>query len=96
METESKEQNTHQQRQPFPKIAAETYSQIQMPSCQCKNTINNSQDNISPPEARYSTIADPEHSNTAEAHEKDLKTTRKMTEVLEVGMNKLLEKSKNM
>lgn len=38
-----------------------------MPRDQCKNTINNRQDNMSPPEYSYHTTAGQEYSNTAEA-----------------------------
>ena len=49
-------------------------SQTQMPRCQHKNTINNSQDNMSPLEPSNPTTAGPEYSNIAEAQDKDFKT----------------------
>ena len=41
-----------------------------MPRCQCKNAINNIQDNMSTPELSKPTIADPEYSSIAEVQEK--------------------------
>ena len=65
--------------------------QIQMPKHKCKNTINDSQDNMSPAEPNNPTTASPEYSNTAETQDKDLKThLMKMTEVLKEEVNKSL------
>lgn len=41
---------------------------------QCKNTMENSQGNMAPPEPSYSIIARPKYSNAAEAQKKTLKT----------------------
>ena len=46
-----------------------------MPRVHHKNTIHNTQCNISPLEHSYSTTEGPEISNIVEAQEKDLKTT---------------------
>ena len=57
-----------------------------MPRGQYENTINNSQDNMAPPELSYPTTASPGYSNIAEAQENDLKTNfMKMIEVLKEG-----------
>lgn len=44
-----------------------------MPKHQCKNTINNSQGSITPPELSYSLTARYEYFNASEAQENDLK-----------------------
>lgn len=45
-----------------------------MPKLQCKNTANNNLGNMAPPEPNYAMTAKPEHSNSAETQENDLKT----------------------
>jgi hypothetical protein len=57
-------------------------SQTQMLRCQCKNTTNNRQGNMSPPKPRYPTITTPGYSNTAEARENDPKI--KFIKIIEV------------
>lgn len=60
-----------------------------MPRHECKNTVNSSQSNMSPPESIYSTTASSEYSNRDEGQEKDLKTSSmKMREVLRKEANK--------
>lgn len=61
-----------------------------MPRGQHKNIINNSQDNMAPPEPSYSTTASSEHSDTVEAQENNLKINfMKRMEVLKEEINKL-------
>lgn len=45
-----------------------------MPKRKCKNTKNNSQGKMSPPELSHPTIASPECSNTIGSLESDLKS----------------------
>jgi hypothetical protein len=42
----------------------------QMVKGQCKNTVNNSQGNMAPPDPSYPTKASPEYPNTSEFQEK--------------------------
>ena len=63
-----------------------------MPRNQGKNTINNSQGNMIPPESSYPTTGSPGYSNIAEAQDDDPKTNcMKMIEVFKEEMNKSLK-----
>lgn len=65
-----------------------------MPRGHHKNTGNNHQGNMTSTEYSYLTLSNPEHSNTAEAQEKDLKYNfMKVSEVSNKEMNKLLQGS---
>lgn len=56
---------------------------------QCKNTITNTQDNMTPPEPSNYTKAGPKKCNLAEAQDKDFKiTAMNMFKDLKVDMNK--------
>ena len=57
-----------------------------------KNTINNNQGNLAPPELGYPMTERPEYSNTFEWQENDLKTNFvKIIEVLKAEMKKSLK-----
>lgn len=47
-----------------------------MTKCQYKNTINNIQENMAPPESSYNTIAMFNYYNTAETHENHIEVDR--------------------
>lgn len=60
---------------------------------QCKNTINSSQGNITPPEPSHPTTASHRYSNTAVSQENDLETNFiKIIEVLNEEMSKSLKR----
>lgn len=67
----------------------------QKSGCHCKNTINNSQGNETPPEPIHLTRARHEHFNVSEPQENDLKTKfMKMREVLTEKMKNSLQEIK--
>lgn len=69
--------------------------QIQMPKCQFKNMINNSQSNMVSPENRNPMTARPEYSKAAEKQDNDLKVNFVETiEVLKVEIKNPLKKLK--
>lgn len=58
----------------------------------CKNTINNSQDNVSPSEPSYPTMEIPEYPNSAKAQESNHQTIfMKMVKIPQGEMNKYLK-----
>lgn len=58
-----------------------------MPKCQCKNKINNSQDNIAAPELSYPYNTKPEYCNAANSQENYLKKQlMKLVEILKEKM----------
>lgn len=58
-----------------------------MPKCQSKNTINNSQGNMTPSQPCYPTMVISEYFNTAEAQENDFGNNfMKMTDILKEKM----------
>ena len=60
-----------------------------MPRCQCKNTINNSQGNMTPLQPSYPTMVRSEYFNTAEAQENDFGNNfMKRTDILKEKMEK--------